>query len=291
MTTPDKKDASPEATGAAKNQKRSSMTQLTPFTYEDQPVRVVTINAEPWFVLADLCKVLNLSQPHRVAARLAGDMKGRTQMTTPGGDQEMTIVSEAGMYEVVIRSDKPEAAAFRRWVTSEVLPSIRKHGGYLTDQKIEDILDNPDTIIELATKLKSERAKRAALEKQAAIDTPKARFADAVSASHTSILIGDLAKLLRQNGYEIGQNRLFEMLRRDGYLCSAKGGMWNMPTQKAMNLNLFEVKETTIVHSDGHVSISKTTKVTGKGQVYFVTRFLDGRLPKGVNDDEEARHD
>ena len=136
--------------------------------------------------------------------------------------------------------------------------------------------------------MKSERAKRAALEKQAAIDTPKARFADAVSASHTSILIGDLAKLLRQNGYEIGQNRLFEMLRRDGYLCAAKGGLWNMPTQKAMDLNLFEVKETTIVHSDGHVSISKTTKVTGKGQIYFVTRFLDGRLPKGINDEAAA---
>nr|DAS05830.1 MAG TPA: repressor domain protein [Caudoviricetes sp.] len=261
---------------------------IQPFTYEDHTVRVVTIDGEPWFVLADLCKVLDLSQPHRVAARLAGDMKGRTRMTTPGGDQEMTIVSEAGMYEVIIRSDKPEAAAFRRWVTSEVLPSIRKHGGYLTDQKIEDILDNPDTIIQLATKLKSERAKRAALEKQAAIDTPKARFADAVSASHTSILIGDLAKLLRQNSYVIGQNRLFEMLRRDGYLCAAKGGMWNMPTQKAMNLGLFEVKETTIVHSDGHVSISKTTKVTGKGQVYFVTRFLDGRLPKGINEEGGA---
>lgn len=261
---------------------------IQPFTYEDHTVRVVTIDGEPWFVLADLCKVLDLAKPSRVAMRIADDMKGAHLMSTPGGDQEMTIVSEAGMYEVIIRSDKPEAAAFRRWVTSEVLPSIRKHGGYLTDQKIEDILTDPDTIIQLATKLKSERAKRAALEKQAAIDTPKARFADAVSASHTSILIGDLAKLLRQNGYEIGQNRLFEMLRRDGYLCAAKGGMWNMPTQKAMNLNLFEVKETTIVHSDGHVSISKTTKVTGKGQVYFVTRFLDGRLPKGINEDEEA---
>ena len=261
---------------------------IQPFTYEDHTVRVVTIDGEPWFVLADLCKVLDLAKPSRVAMRIADDMKGAHLMSTPGGDQEMTIVSEAGMYEVIIRSDKPEAAAFRRWVTSEVLPSIRKHGGYLTDQKIEDILDNPDTIIQLATKLKSERAKRAALEKQAAIDTPKARFADAVSASHTSILIGDLAKLLRQNGYEIGQNRLFEMLRRDGYLCSAKGGMWNMPTQKAMNLGLFEVKETTIVHSDGHVSISKTTKVTGKGQVYFVTRFLDGRLPKGINDEAAA---
>lgn len=261
---------------------------IQPFTYEDHTVRVVTIDGEPWFVLADLCKVLDLAKPSRVAMRIADDMKGAHLMSTPGGDQEMTIVSEAGMYEAIIRSDKPEAAAFRRWVTSEVLPSIRKHGGYLTNQKIEDILDNPDTIIQLATKLKSERAKRAALEKQAAIDTPKARFADAVSASHTSILIGDLAKLLRQNGYEIGQNRLFEMLRRNGYLCSAKGGLWNMPTQKAMDLNLFEVKETTIVHSDGHVSISKTTKVTGKGQVYFVTRFLDGRLPKGINEDEEA---
>lgn len=261
---------------------------IQPFTYEDHTVRVVTIDGEPWFVLADLCKVLDLAKPSRVAMRIADDMKGAHLMSTPGGDQEMTIVSEAGMYEVIIRSDKPEAAAFRRWVTSEVLPSIRKHGGYLTDQKIEEIISNPDTIIQLATKLKSERAKRAALEKQAAIDTPKARFADAVSASHTSILIGDLAKLLRQNGYEIGQNRLFEMLRRDGYLCAAKGGLWNMPTQKAMNLNLFEVKETTIVHSDGHVSISKTTKVTGKGQVYFVTRFLDGRLPKGINEDEEA---
>lgn len=261
---------------------------IHPFTYNAQPVRVVTIDGEPWFVLADLCKVLDLAKPSRVAMRIADDMKGAHLMSTPGGDQEMTIVSEAGMYEVIIRSDKPEAVAFRRWVTSEVLPSIRKHGGYLTDQKIEDILDNPDTIIQLATKLKSERAKRAALEKQAAIDTPKARFADAVSASHTSILIGDLAKLLRQNGYEIGQNRLFEMLRRDGYLCAAKGGLWNMPTQKAMDLNLFEVKETTIVHSDGHVSISKTTKVTGKGQIYFVTRFLDGRLPKGINDEEAA---
>lgn len=261
---------------------------IQPFTYEDHTVRVVTIDGEPWFVLADLCKVLDLAKPSRVAMRIADDMKGAHLMSTPGGDQEMTIVSEAGMYEVIIRSDKPEAAAFRRWVTSEVLPSIRKHGGYLTDQKIEEIISNPDTIIQLATKLKSERAKRAALEKQAAIDTPKARFADAVSASHTSILIGDLAKLLRQNGYEIGQNRLFEMLRRDGYLCAAKGGLWNMPTQKAMDLNLFEVKETTIVHSDGHVSISKTTKVTGKGQIYFVTRFLDGRLPKGINDEAAA---
>lgn len=144
------------------------MTSLIhPFTYNAQPVRVVTIDGEPWFVLADLCKVLDLAKPSRVAMRIADDMKGAHLMSTLGGDQEMTIVSEAGMYEVVIRSDKPEAVAFRRWVTSEVLPSIRKHGGYLTNQKIEDILDNPDTIIQLATKLKSERAKRAAASMRA----------------------------------------------------------------------------------------------------------------------------
>ncbi|MDU1580854.1 phage antirepressor [uncultured Cutibacterium sp.] len=261
---------------------------IQPFTHEQfGTIRTITdVSGEVWFVATDICAALDLSNTTVALQRLDADEKSKFNLGLPGG--ATWCVNEAGLYSLVLASRKPEAKSFKRWVTHEVLPSIRKHGGYLTDQKIEDILNNPDTIIQLATKLKSERAKRAALEKQAAIDTPKARFADAVSASHTSILIGDLAKLLRQNGYEIGQNRLFEMLRRNGYLCSAKGGLWNMPTQKAMDLNLFEVKETTIVHSDGHVSISKTTKVTGKGQVYFVTRFLDGRLPKGINDEEAA---
>lgn len=260
---------------------------IQPFTHDKfGTIRTVTDESGTiWFVATDICAALDLSNTTVTMRRLDADEKSKFNLGLQG---DAWRVNEAGLYRLVLTSRKPKAKSFKRWVTHEVLPSIRKHGGYLTDQKIEDILDNPDTIIQLATKLKSERAKRAALEEQAAIDTPKARFADAVSASHTSILIGDLAKLLRQNGYEIGQNRLFEMLRRDGYLCSAKGGMWNMPTPKAMNLGLFEVEETTIVHSDGHVSISKTTKVTGKGQVYFVTRFLDGRLPKGINDEEAA---
>lgn len=133
---------------------------VQPFTYKDHAVRVITIDGEPWFVLADLCKVLNLAKPSRVAMRIADDMKDAHLMSTLGGDQEMTTVSEAGMYEVIIQSDKPEAAAFRRWITSEVLPSIRKHGGYLTDEKIEDILTDPDTIIQLATQLKAERSQR-----------------------------------------------------------------------------------------------------------------------------------
>ena len=136
------------------------MTDVQPFTYKDHTVRVITVDGEPWFVLADLCKMLNLAKPSRVAMRIADDMKGAHLMSTLGGDQEMTTVSEAGMYEVIIRSDKPEAAAFRHWITSEVLPSIRKHGGYLTDEKIEDILTDPDTIIQLATQLKAERSQR-----------------------------------------------------------------------------------------------------------------------------------
>lgn len=264
------------------------MSDLIPFTYKDTPVRTVLVDDEPWFVLSDLCKVLGLGTPAKVATRLAGDMKGMTQIHTPGGQQEMTIVSEAGMYEVVIRSDKPEAVAFRRWITTEVLPSIRKRGGYLTPEAAEQALTDPDFIIRLATELKTERAQRAQLEAQVEADKPKVVFADAVAASHTTILIGDLAKLLKQNGLEIGAQRLFAHLRRDGYLINRKGADWNSPTQYAMELGLFTVKETAITHSDGHVSISKTTKVTGRGQRYFVERFLDGRLPKPFDEEVAA---
>ena len=263
------------------------MTNLIPFTNSKfGSIRVIDDNGTIWFCGKDVANGLGYKDPvNALKQHCRGVAIHHPIVDSLGREQQARFITEGDLYRLIASSKLPSAQEFESWIFDEVLPSIRKHGGYLTDQKIEDILTDPDTIIELATKLKSERAKRAALEKQAAIDTPKARVADAVSASHTSILIGDLAKLLRQNGYEIGQNRLFEMLRRDGYLCAAKGGMWNMPTQKAMDLNLFEVKETTIVHSDGHVSISKTTKVTGKGQVYFVTRFLDGRLPKGINEE------
>ena len=255
------------------------MTQLTPFQYGTHDVRVLEVDGEPWFVLADLCKVLDLEQVSRVKARLDDGVTSITPISdSMGRTQQATIVSEAGMYEVVIRSDKPEAVAFRRWVTHEVLPSIRKRGGYLTPEATEAALTDPDFIIRLATDLKAERAKRAELELQAEADRPKVIFADAVTASHTSILVGDLAKLLRQNGVEVGAQRLFACLRRHGYLIRREGADWNMPTQRSMELGLFSVKETAITHSDGHVTISKTPKVTGKGQRYFVERFLDGRM-------------
>lgn len=178
------------------------------------------------------------------------------------------------MYTVILRSDSPKAKPMQRWVTSEVLPSIRKHGGYLTPEKVEEALLNPEILIQLATQLKEERTKRIEAEAHSKALEPKALFADAVATSDRSILIAELAKILRQNGVEIGQNRLFEWLRHNGYLCS-KGEYYNQPTQRAMDMGLFEIKKTSITKPDGSVLVTTTTKVTGKGQVYFVNKFLN----------------
>ena len=252
-----------------------SATDLIPFVYGEHPVRTLSIDGEPWFVLADLCAVLAIGNPSMVTQRLDGLNLSQAEVQNSRGQMRQTvIVSEAGMYEVVIRSDKAEAVAFRRWITSEVLPAIRKHGGYLTPELTEQVLTDPDTIIRLATDLKAERARRAELEAKAKADAPKVLFADAVATSETTILVGELAKILRGNGVEIGHQRLFADLRRDGYLIRREGTDWNMPTQRSMELGLFRIKETAITHSDGHVTVSKTPKVTGKGQRYFVDRYL-----------------
>lgn len=182
------------------------------------------------------------------------------------------LVNESGLYSLVLSSKLPTAKEFKRWVTHEVLPSIRKHGAYLTQQTLDKALTSPDFLIQLATKLKDEQEKVKELE-------PKARFADAVAASDGTCLVGELAKMLRQNGLDISQNRLFAQLREDGYL-GKTGSNRNVPTQKAMDLGLFRIKETAITHSDGHVTINRTAKVTAKGQTYFVNRYL----PKTPND-------
>lgn len=262
--------------------------ELIPFNYEGTAVRTVIGNdGEPRFVLADLCHVLKLGNTSMVARRLSDSMKGLSQIDTPGGSQRMTTVTEAGMYAVVMRSDKPEAVRFQEWVTGEVLPSIRKRGGYLTPEATEKALTDPDFIIQLATSLKEERAKLAALEAENEANKPKVLFADAVATSHASILVGDLAKLVQQNGIPLGANRLFKWLRKHGYLISRKGTDWNMPTQKAQELGLFRVKETAVTHPDGHVTVNRTPKVTGKGQEYFISRFLDGRFD--IASDIESR--
>lgn len=250
------------------------MNDIQIFQYQDKPVRTIQKDGEPWWVLKDVCEVLEINNARDVFNRLEDDEKGVGQIDTLGGHQKTNIINESGLYNVILRSDKPQAKPFRKWVTSEVLPSIRKHGGYLTPEKVEEALLNPDTLIRLATDLKTEREKRMLLEAQAQKDKPKVLFADAVATAKTSILIGELAKLLKQNGVDMGQNRLFEWMRRNGFLIQRKGTDYNMPTQRAMEAGLFEIKETSITHADGHVSVSKTPKVTGKGQQYFISRFL-----------------
>lgn len=257
------------------------MNNLQVFSYEGKEVRTIQRNGEPWWVLKDVCDVLELSNSRMVSDRLDEDEKGVSIVDTLGGKQELTVISESGLYNVILLSRKPEARKFKRWVSHEVLPAIRKHGAYITTSKLEEIMNDPDSWIKLLTALKEERQEKEHLQLQAAEDKPKVVFADAVSVSDGTILIGELAKILKGNGMDIGQNRLFERLRQDGFLIKRKGTDYNAPTQKAMELGLFRVKETAITHSDGHVTISKTTKVTGKGQQYFINYFLNGGIVDG----------
>lgn len=252
-------------------------TNLQTWSYENSEIRTIEKDGEPWWVLSDVCKVLELTTPARVAGRLEDDEKGVSLIHTLGGKQNVTVINESGLYSVILRSDKPQAKPFRRWVTSEVLPSIRKHGAYMTDQTLEQALTSPDFLIQLATQLKEEKEQRKQLEAKVEQDKPKVLFADSVSASKSSILVGELAKILKQNGVDTGQFRLFAWLRENGYLIKREGSDYNMPTQRSVEMGLFEVKQTIITHSDGHITTNKTPKVTGKGQVYFVNKFMNAR--------------
>ena len=264
---------------------------LAAFTHpEFGSVRTVELDREPWLVGKDVATALGYSDPADALKRHVDDEDKRILKTgeTPVlnlPNRGLTIINESGLYSLVLSSKLPTARKFRRWVTSEVLPSIRRHGAYMTPDAEQQALDDPDCLYRLVTGLRDEHAARLAAEadRQALAEEneaarPKARFADAVADSDRCILVGDLAKLLKQNGLDIGAKRLFARLRAEGYLIRREGADYNMPTQKAMELGLFRVKETSIVHADGRVSVSKTPKVTGKGQVYFVNRYLHDPL-------------
>lgn len=233
-------------------------------------VRTIMTDSEPLFIAADVCKALDIKNFTQAVSRLDTDERA---MLNIGRQGRTNVVNEYGLYNLVLASRKPEAKAFKRWITHEVIPAIRKHGGYLTPDKTEELLNDPDLIIQLATNLKEERAARSHAEQQLAVAKPKVLFADAVAASDSTILIGDLAKIIKQNGHAVGQQRMFKWLREHGYLIKRMGADYNSPTQKAMELGLFKIKETAITHSDGHVTVSKTVKVTGKGQQYFIAKF------------------
>lgn len=252
------------------------------FNFHGQDVRTVTINGEPYFVGKDVAKILGYKKPENAISNHVDDEDKTTTLIQGTGSNyksKSVIISESGVYNLIFGAAKQstnaeikkKAKEFKRWVTSEVLPTIRKNGMYATDE----LLDNPDFAIATLQKLKEEREAKKLLEATIEEQKPKVIFANAVSASHTSILVGDFAKLMRQNGLNFGQNRMFAWLRENGYLISRKGNSWNMPTQKAMDLGLFEIKETTINHSDGHISINKTPKITGKGQLYFADKLLN----------------
>ncbi|MGE9132840.1 phage antirepressor [Lacticaseibacillus paracasei] len=251
------------------------MNELQHFYFKGRQVRTLNADNEPMFVGKDVADILGYQNGSRdVNNHVEEEDRLKYQIGTSGQAREMTLINESGLYSLVLSSKLPTAKEFKHWVTHEVLPSIRKHGAYMTPETIEKAIYNPDFIINLATQLKDEQSKTAALTADNETMKPKALFADAVATSHTTILVGDLAKVIKQNGVDIGAKRLFAWLREQGYLIKRIGADYNSPTQRAMELGLFEVKETAISHSDGHVTVQKTPKVTGKGQQYFINKFL-----------------
>lgn len=253
------------------------MNELQIFKNEEfGEVRTVTIDGDPWFVGKDVASALgyanaskavstHINEEDRILKTLEADSQNGNVVKT-----QTALINESGLYSLILSSKLSSAKRFKHWVTSEVLPSIRKHGVYAVDELLAD----PDMAIKAFTALKEEREKNKLLQADNQRMKPKEIFADAVSTSHTSILIGDLAKILKQNGIDTGQKRLFEWMREHGYLIKRNGADYNMPTQKSMELGLFEIKESTVNNPDGSVRINKTTKVTGKGQQYFINKFL-----------------
>ena len=224
----------------------------------------------PLFLARDVASWIGHTNISHMLNMVDDDEKLTYTMCNSGQNREMWFLTEDGLYEVLMQSRKPIAKQFKKEV-KKILKSIRMNGMYATDK----LLDNPDLAIQAFTKLKEEREKRKALEIKIEEQKPKVIFAEAVETSKTLILIGDLAKLIKQNGTDMGQKRMFTWLRDNGYLIKRQGSDYNMPTQRAMELGLFEIKETAVTHSDGHITVNKTPKVTGKGQIYFINKFKE----------------
>lgn len=252
------------------------MNELQIFNSEEfGEIRTVTIDNEPWFVGKDVAIALGYTNPQKaVRDHVQEDDRGMNEMDTPSGRQTLTVINESGLYALIFGSKLESAKRFKHWVTSEVLPAIRKNGGYIAGQ---ESLSDDELLAKALMVAQNKIAERDKLiaQKQKRIDEmrPKEIFADAVTCSNTSILVGDLAKLLKQNGFHVGQNRLFEILRSEGFLIKG-GSSKNMPTQKSMEMKLFEIKESTVSNPDGSIRTTKTPKVTGRGQVYFINKFV-----------------
>ena len=247
------------------------MNEPTIFSFEEQEIRTVVEGGAVYWVAKDVAIALGYTNPSKAISDHCKGVTKRYPLQTTGGVQEFRIIGEPDLYRLIASSKLPEAERFERWMFEEILPTIRRTGGYIAAQPNE----TPEQIMAKAILIAQDTIAR----QQAQIEEyrPKALFADAVSASHTSILVGELAKLLRQDGVEIGQNRLFAELREEGFLIRRQGTDYNMPTQRSMEMGLFEIKERAVSDPNGVVRVTKTPKVTGKGQVYFVNRYL-GKL-------------
>lgn len=252
------------------------MNDIKVFTHPDFGSMEIWIgpDGKPWFPATESAEILKYSNPQK-AIRDHCLEEGCTIRSAPtaGGIQQKKYINRPNLSRLIARSHLPEATRFESWIFDDVLESVFDRGGYLTPQKVEEVLLNPDTIIRLATDLKAEREEKQRLALKVEQDAPKVMFAEAVSASDDSILIGELAKYMTQKGVKTGPNRLFESLRKDGYLCCAKGERWNTPTQRAMEMGLFEIKKNMIMTPDGPKEVRPTTKVTGKGQIYFINHY------------------
>lgn len=255
--------------------------EMQRFDFKGAALRTLTDEeGEPWFVAKDVCAVLELNNVSQALTRLDGDEKSSITLNdgTPGSPNK-SIVSESGLYALVLTSRKPEAHEFKRWVTHEVLPQIRRTGGYIPTTDADDDMTILAKAVMIGQRTMEQQKRKIAAQQTRIVELePKARFADAVAASDGTCLVGELAKMLRQNGMDIGQNRLFRLLQADGYL-GKSGSNRNVPTQRAMDLGLFRIKETTVTHADGHTTVSRTPKVTGKGQRYFIDRYWGRAQP------------
>lgn len=251
--------------------------EIRKFDFRGASLRTLTDEAgEPWFVAKDVCDILEISNPSDALKRLDDDERSRFNLGRQG---ETNIVNEAGLYVLVLGSRKPEAHEFKRWVTHEVLPQIRKTGGYIPATDADDDMTILAKAVMIGQRTMEAQKRKIASQQSRIVELePKARSADAVAASDGTCLVGELAKMLRQNGMDIGQNRLFRLLQADGYL-GKSGSNRNVPTQRAMDLGLFRIKETTVTHADGHTTVSRTPKVTGKGQRYFIDRYWGRAQP------------
>lgn len=250
------------------------MSQLQIFNFEQNEVRTILVNNEPFFVGKDVADVLGYSNTQKaILNHVDEEDKGVTKWDTLGGKQKMTIINESGLYSLILKSKLPNAKKFKRWVTNEVLPSIRKHGAYMTDDALAKALTSPEFGIRLLTELKNEREQKEQAQQQLKAQEPQIVFAKSVEVSQNSVAVKVLATILKQNGVSIGQNRMFQWLREHKYLSSRPGKSWNMPTQKSMDKGLFELKANTYFHNNGIPETNYTPLVTGKGQVYFVNKF------------------